>query len=228
MNIPQKFEGFRKNWETPKFISSSWGKIQKELRSPSKPFWVLVILVIINLIAVLLLGWEKFFSVFDSRWRFFFGVQVACFFIATLLVKKTKENRVVMNIVVWVIAGVVIAGFTFDHSGIRSWMEDGDVAEKAVPQAPAKRAETDEIKRKFNISPGECILYTFQFPGGDFSSRPQGVVRVKETTANGDTFTYTDGPNVRIVLNNVKPTKIEYCSVGESVKVVLREWRNNS
>lgn len=228
MSVIQKFEGFRKNWETPKFVSSSWEKIQKELRSPSKPSWVLIILVIINLIAVLLLGWEKFFSVFDNRWRFFFGVQIACFFIATLLVKKTRENKTAMDVVAWVIAGVVIAGFALDHSGVRSWMKDGDVTEKAVPQATAKRAEADEIKKKFNISPGECVLYVFQFPGGDFSSRPQGAVRVKETTVNGDTLTYTDGPNVRIVLNDVKPTKIEYCSVGGPVKVVLREWRNNS
>ncbi len=226
MKVTEKPEEFRKDWETPKFISSSWEKIQKELRSPSKPSWVLITLVIINLIAVLLLGWEKFFSFFDSRWRFFFGIQAACFFIATLLVKKTKENRTAMNVVAWVIAGAVIAGFTLNHSGVRSWLKDG--SEKMVAQSTANRTEVNEIKREFNISSGECVQYNFRFSGGDFSSRPQGVVKVKETTANGGTFMYTDGPNVRMVLNDVKPTKIEYCSVGEPVKVVLQEWRNNS
>lgn len=227
MNTSQKLKELRGKLKTPRVVSYLWEKLQKELRTPSKPSWVFVIITVVNVVAALLLGLERFFSVFDNRWDFFIGAQAAFFFIATLLVKKTKDNRTAMNTVAWIITGVLLAGFTTNHSGVRSWMKD-DVTGKAVPQVSAKRAEADEIKKEFNISPGECVLYVFQFSGGDFSSRPQGVVRVKETTGSGDTFPYTDGPDVRIVMNNVKPTKIEYCSVGEPVKVVLREWRNNS
>lgn len=212
MKVAEKLKEFRKDWEIPRFISSSWEKIQKELRSPSKPSWVLIILVIVNLIAMLLLGWEKFFSVFDSRWRFFFGIQAACFFVATVLVKKTKENKTAMNVVAWVIAGTVIAGFTLDHSGIRSWMKDGDVTEKTVPQA----TKEEMVSRDTIVAPVGKLSEWIPVPSGYRlfweNNKPVYVVII---TTSGEEVRFQNRHDEALNLK-VEAAKIAFSSLGDS------------
>ncbi len=202
-------------------------KIIEELTKPKKPTWVLYILALVNFLALMLVGWKKFFAVFDDNARILIACEIAVFLVVLFLVYKGKENKTAMNWASFAVVVVVVLGLYFNHSGIKSWLKEmaTETAEvKAVPVAK----QTKEIKKEFNLSAGECVSYIFQLPGRDFSSRPQGIVRVKETTGSGEEYTYVDGPDVRIVLNKVEPEKIQYCSMGEPVKVVLREWGRDS
>lgn len=233
MNTSQKLKEFREKWKTPRAVSYLWEKLQKELRTPSKPSWVFLIITTINVVAALLLGLERFFSVFDNRWDFFIGTQAAFFLIATLLVKKTKDNKTAMNTVAWIVTGVLLAGFTTNHSGVQSWMKDKGAEEKVATTGEHETMTTGTLKEIWKdilVPAGKCVEYTFAFHGGDFSSRPQALVDVKETDANGRELKYTDGPGMRYVLGDtISPIKIEYCShENSSAKVIIREWKKVS
>lgn len=201
--------------------------VESVITKPRQPVWVLYILTLVNFLAIMLAGWEKFFTVFDNSMRILIACETAAFAVVLFLVYKDKKrgNMTAMNWASFVVLFVVALGLYANHSGLREWLKDKDATEKAALGTTVKSTEVNEIKKEFNISSGECIQYVFRFNGGDFSSRPEGRVLVKKTTADGTEYRHFDGPDVLITMPKVEPVKIEYCSVGEPVKVVLREWR---